>query len=74
MYYVCILGEYALWNVIKSMYVLIYRGNVVKIFLLYTLIKRIMKKSCMEKTTLLKCLYFVSVGEDVLRKVPDGVL
>ena len=33
-----------------------------------------MKKSCMEKTTLQKCLYFVSVGEGVLRKVPDGGL
>lgn len=30
-----------------------------------------MEKSCMEKTVLLKCLYFVSVGEDVLRQIPD---
>jgi hypothetical protein len=49
-------------------------ANIRKIFLFYILNKRIMKKSCMEKTALLKCLYFVSVGEDVLRKVPDGGL
>ena len=33
-----------------------------------------MKKSCLKRKALLQCLYFVSVGEEVLRKVPDGGL
>jgi hypothetical protein len=32
-----------------------------------------MKKSCIKKRALLQCLCFVSVGEDVVRKVPDGL-
>ncbi len=33
-----------------------------------------MKEKCLKKMVLLQSLRFVSVGEDVLRKVPDGGL
>ena len=30
-----------------------------------------MKVNCLKKRVLLQCLCFVSVGEDVLRQIPD---
>ena len=30
-----------------------------------------MKKTCLKKSALLQCMRFVSVGEDVLRQIPD---
>lgn len=34
-------------------------------------IEKIMKEKCLKKVVLLQCLRFVSVGEDVLRQIPD---